>query len=80
MSNWDRIKSVLKPIVCATDVTEATTLKSLHLCPLDLYQFVTDLEVEFGVEISDRAAEAFQTLGEIEGYIEGKLCKKAESK
>lgn len=69
----ERFKEVLKPITDPpNEVTEKTTLRSLHLDTLDLVELITDLEEEFKVEFDDDEAQRFQTVGEIVRCLERK--------
>lgn len=77
MTTLEKFQEILKPIVNAA-VTETTTIRSLHLCPLDLVELITSLEDKLEIEVEDEAAEGFQTVGEIIRYIDRKLTKKEE--
>jgi acyl carrier protein len=72
----ERFKEVLKPII-NIETTPQTTVRSLHLDPLDLAALVNELEDEFEIEIEDAAAEKFATVGEILSYIDAAVSKKA---
>jgi len=59
--------------VCASDVevTRDTNLTfDLGLKSIDLLELVTDVEDEFGIEVSDEAVESIHTVGELMDYIQ----------
>jgi acyl carrier protein len=74
----ERFQEILKPVV-NSEVTTTTTIRSLHLCPLDLVELITNLEDKLEIEIEDEAAEKFQTVGEIVHYIDRKLAMKGKA-
>lgn len=58
--------------VCASDVeiTRDTNLTfDLGLKSIDLLELVTDVEDEFGIEVTDEAVENIHTVGELIDYI-----------
>jgi acyl carrier protein len=48
-----------------TDLTYNLGLKSI-----DLLELITDVEDEFGIEVTDEAVENIHTVGELMDYIE----------
>ena len=48
-----------------TDLTYNLGLKSI-----DLLELITDVEDEFGIEVTDEAVESIHTVGELMDYIE----------
>ena len=48
-----------------TDLTYNLGLKSI-----DLLELITDVEDEFGIEVTDEAVESIHTIGELMDYIE----------
>jgi acyl carrier protein len=51
-------------------VTRDTTLESLGVDSLDRIEIVMKLEEEFSVQINDRDAESFMTVGNIIDYMD----------
>ena len=59
--------------VCDTDIdiTRETNLTfDLGLKSIDLLELITDVEDEFGVEVTDEAVETIRTVGDLLDYIE----------
>lgn len=50
-------------------VTE-TTLESLNLDSFDRVELFADIEEEFDLDLDDKSADSFKTIGEILDYIE----------
>ncbi len=48
-----------------TDLTYNLGLKSI-----DLLELITDVEDEFGIEVTDEAVESIHTVGELMDYVE----------
>ena len=62
--------------VCATDaeITRDTNLTfDLGLKSIDLLELITDVEDEFGIEVTDEAVEGIHTVGELLDYIESQV-------
>lgn len=69
----ERFKEVLNELTKPREeVTENTSLRSIHLDTLDLCELIADLEEEFQIQIEDADAEKFQTVGDILRYVERK--------
>ena len=47
-----------------------TTLESLNLDSFDRVELFADIEEEFGLDLEDKTADSFNTIGEILDYIE----------
>ena len=59
--------------VCDTDIdiTRETNLTfDLGLKSIDLLELITDVEDEFGVEVTDEAVETIRTVGDLLDYID----------
>ena len=75
-SVFERVKRMLKDNYGLEDdqITPDARLKDdLNLDSLDQTELIMALEEEFEGEISDEEAEKLQTVGQIVGFIEGKL-------
>jgi acyl carrier protein len=66
MTTMERFKEVLKPVTDPPfEVVASTTIRSLHLGPLDLVKLICEVEDEFDIELADDQAEKFQTVGDL---------------
>ncbi|MCD8232587.1 MAG: acyl carrier protein [Clostridiales bacterium] len=63
---FDKIQSIIANVldVDADDITEETTFEELDADSLDLFQIITELEEEFGIEIPTEAADQIRTVGD----------------
>lgn len=63
---FDKIQSIIANVldVDANDITEETTFEELDADSLDLFQIITELEEEFGIEIPTEAADQIRTVGD----------------
>lgn len=72
----EQIEAKLRSIVAAqlhieADViTPEATLTSLGADSLDVVDLIMQVEDEFGIEVSDAAAEKMHTLGDVIAYVE----------
>lgn len=67
----DRLFNMIKE-VCDTDIdiTRDTNLTfDLGLKSIDLLELITDVEDEFGIEVTDEAVENIRTVGDLLDYI-----------
>ena len=70
----ERLISLIKS-VCDTDVeiTRDTNFTyDLGLKSIDQLELITDVEDEFGIEVSDDAVERIRTVGDLLDYIASK--------
>lgn len=70
----ERLISMIKN-VCGTDVeiTRDTNFTyDLGLKSIDQLELITDVEDEFGIEVSDDAVETIRTVGDLLDYIASK--------
>jgi len=70
----EKLMNMIKD-VCDTDIeiTRDTNLTfDLGLKSIDLLELVTDVEDEFGIEVTDEAVESIRTVGELLDYIESR--------
>ena len=77
MSVRERVIDAIEMVACTGDkdsINEDTHLeKGLNLDSLDFVQSVMELETEFSIEIEDRAAADWETVGDVVRYVEGEL-------
>ena len=64
----EMLAGVIDPTVEISDDTDLTL--DLGLKSIDLLQLITDVEDEFGIEISDEDVESIKTFGDLMNYIE----------
>jgi acyl carrier protein len=69
MSTLERIALALKKVV-TIEIDSTTSISSLFLDPLDLYEFVVALEDEFAVKVEDSFVESAVTIGDFITYFE----------
>lgn len=72
---FDKVKEIIVEQlgVDAEDVTMETQLmKDLEADSLDAVEIIMAIEDEFGLEVPDEMAEAFQNVGDIVKYVEDK--------
>ena len=73
---FDKIKEIIanKIQVDEDKITPETSLmKDLEADSLDAVDIIMGIEEEFGIEIPDSAAEAFENVGDIAKYVESKI-------
>jgi len=73
---FDKIKEIIanKSQVDEDKITPETSLmKDLEADSLDAVDIIMGIEEEFGIEIPDSAAEAFENVGDIAKYVESKI-------
>ncbi|MCD8157210.1 MAG: acyl carrier protein [Clostridiales bacterium] len=63
---FEKIQTIIAGVldVEADDITEETTFEELDADSLDLFQIITELEEEFGIEISAEEADQIRTVGD----------------
>jgi len=73
---FDKIKEIIanKIQVDEDKITPETSLmKDLEADSLDAVDIIMGIEEEFGIEIPDSAAEAFENVGDIAKFVESKI-------
>lgn len=77
MTTEERIREVINDIsALPEDATRDLPFHELELDSLDATELVMELEEEFsdeGLEIEDKSAENWETLGDLIGYIERRI-------
>lgn len=72
----EQIEAKLRSIIAAQlhiepdTITLVATLTSMGADSLDVVDLIMQIEDEFGIEISDDAAEKMHTLGDVVAYVE----------
>ena len=72
----DQIETKLRAIIAKQlriepdTITPAATLTSMGADSLDVVELIMHVEDEFGIEITDTAAEKMHTLGDVIEYVE----------
>ncbi|MCD8323749.1 MAG: acyl carrier protein [Clostridiales bacterium] len=63
---FEKIQTIIAGVldVEADDITEETTFEELDADSLDLFQIITELEEEFGIEIPAEEADQIRTVGD----------------
>jgi len=73
---FEKIKEIIanKIQVDEDKITPETSLmKDLEADSLDAVDIIMGIEEEFGIEIPDSAAEAFENVGDIAKFVESKI-------
>lgn len=72
----DEIRSNLVHLLSETlgadpeQLTNATYIEDIAADSLEVTQLVMEIEAKFGLEIADRDAEAFKTIGDVVRFLE----------
>lgn len=63
---FEKIQSIIAEVldIEPDDITEETTFEELEADSLDLFEIITQLEEEFGVEIPTDEADKIKTVGD----------------
>ncbi len=68
---FEKIQSIIAEVldIEPDDITEETTFEELEADSLDLFEIITQLEEEFGVEIPTDEADKIKTVGDAVNQI-----------
>ena len=63
---FEKIKNIIAEVldIEPDDITEETTFEELEADSLDLFEIITQLEEEFGIEIPTEEADKIKTVGD----------------
>ena len=71
MMEFEKIQNIIAEVldIEPDDITEETTFEELEADSLDLFEIITQLEEEFGVEIPTDEADKIKTVGDAVNQI-----------
>lgn len=71
MMEFEKIQNIIAEVldIEPDDITEETTFEELEADSLDLFEIITQLEEEFGIEIPTEEADKIKTVGDAVNQI-----------